>query len=362
MKMLPKDLPQLGYFLVNTVAQSYRIELQILVAQAGLHGQVHLIGAQHSLIGRSCFIIPFDRLFANLLFTNQLQDWLEEVDVQTQVIVDAVQELQLFLGLEAVIADQMTYHRPVLLLDMRLVVFLVGPGTGEGHPFVLTVTVRDFVDELAAIVRIQSQQGKRQALTHGLDGGKHEMLRAMQDGHTLRPAGGDIGGGERIEKLPFDALATMRHQIDFHESRAGIIPVGIGADRDGFLEQRARFGRGQTMPLYLKAGWPQAAVDRGGAHAQQLGFDFRRERQFLMAFQDSYDLGQEGFEPFRADTTTDLPNVGQDRHNFALVFLTPSFLAQAARLPTVLENSDGIFAVITGCGYKFVQDPCFAPF
>ena len=83
----------------------------------------------------------------------------------------------------------------------------------------------------------------------------------------------------------------MRHQIDFHEARAGIIPVGEGADRNGLLEQRAWFGRRQAMPLFFKPGWPQAAVDRRAAHAQQLGFDFRRERQLLMAFQDSHDLG-----------------------------------------------------------------------
>ena len=62
-----------------------------------------------------------------------------------------------------------------------------------------------------------------------------------------------------------------------------------------------------------------------------------------MTFQYSHDLGQKGFEPFRADATTDLPNAGQDSYHFALVFLAPSFLAQPARLPTVLENSHGIF-------------------
>jgi hypothetical protein len=70
----------------------------------------------------------------------------------------------------------MPRHRPFLLRDMRLVIFLVGPGAGEGHLFVLTVAVQDGVDELAAIVLIQPQQGKGQALAHGLDGSKHGML------------------------------------------------------------------------------------------------------------------------------------------------------------------------------------------
>jgi len=90
----------------------------------------------------------------------------------------------------------------------------------------------------------------------------------MQNDHAFRPAGGNIGGGERMEKLPF--------------------------------------------------------------------------------------------EPFQADATTDLPNAGQFSHYFALVFPTPSSLAQPSRLPTMPENSDSVLALITDCSYKFVQDACFS--
>jgi hypothetical protein len=62
-------------------------------------------------------------------------------------------KLQLFWSLEAIIADQMTHHRPVLLLDVRLVVFLVRAGASESHLFILTVVVQDVIDELAVIAR-----------------------------------------------------------------------------------------------------------------------------------------------------------------------------------------------------------------
>ena len=97
---------------------------------------------------------------------------------------------------------------------MRLIVFLVRTRAGEGHLFIQTIAVQDIVDELSTIIRVEPQQGKGQALAHGLDGGKHKTLRAMENCHTLRPAGGNIGRGERIEKLSFDAVSTVGNQVD----------------------------------------------------------------------------------------------------------------------------------------------------
>ncbi len=46
----------------------------------------------------------------------------------------------------------MTYYRPVLLLDMGLIIFLVGTGTGEGDFLVLAIAIEQIVDEFTAVI------------------------------------------------------------------------------------------------------------------------------------------------------------------------------------------------------------------
>src|SRR5438093_9008301 len=56
--------------------------------------------------------------------------------------------------------------RPVLLLNVRIVVFLVRPTSCELNPPPATVTLQMVVDEFRAVVRINAPQGKWQALPH----------------------------------------------------------------------------------------------------------------------------------------------------------------------------------------------------
>ena len=57
---------------------------------------------------------------------------------------------------QAVVADGMTNDRPVLLLDMCLVILLVGTRTGEGDLFGLAVAPQGVIDKLTAVIRVQS--------------------------------------------------------------------------------------------------------------------------------------------------------------------------------------------------------------
>ena len=56
------------------------------------------------------------------------------------------------LGGVAIIADQGPDDRPVLLLDMGAVIFLVGPTAGKGDRMALAVVIEPLVDELGAVV------------------------------------------------------------------------------------------------------------------------------------------------------------------------------------------------------------------
>jgi hypothetical protein len=68
-----------------------------------------------------------------------------------------VQECQLIFGLETILASQVTDNRPVLLFDVRLIVFSIGPGTREADLFGLAITEERVIDKLTAIIRIQTQ-------------------------------------------------------------------------------------------------------------------------------------------------------------------------------------------------------------
>jgi hypothetical protein len=64
------------------------------------------------------------RPFATLLL--QLEGRLEEVDVEPCRRIEAAHHTCCFDAIEAAVAHQPAYDRTVLLLDERLVVFLVG--------------------------------------------------------------------------------------------------------------------------------------------------------------------------------------------------------------------------------------------
>ena len=70
-------------------------------------------------------VIVFDGSTFNDFLGDKLEDRLEEVDIEVKVIIDALEEIILSFCIEAVIADEMAYHRPIFLFDMRLVVLVV---------------------------------------------------------------------------------------------------------------------------------------------------------------------------------------------------------------------------------------------
>jgi hypothetical protein len=47
----------------------------------------------------------------------------------------------------------MTYHGPILLLDMRLIILLVGSRACEGDLLILTIVIERIVDEFTASIR-----------------------------------------------------------------------------------------------------------------------------------------------------------------------------------------------------------------
>ncbi len=73
--------------------------------------------------------------------------------------------------IETLITKQLPDMRPVLLLDMRIVVLLVGTRTGEGGPSWMQAEVAQqvMIEKLASVILIESAQLKRQHLLNCLD-------------------------------------------------------------------------------------------------------------------------------------------------------------------------------------------------
>jgi len=115
------------------------------------------------------------------------------------------------------------------------VVLLVRPRSGEGDPLSLAVGVEVIVDELAAIVGVQTQEGKRESLGDMMHSASHPVLTLTPDPTAFYPACGHIHGAQAGEIETFGTLAAVCHQVHFEETGAVLIPVGKGANGYGRL-------------------------------------------------------------------------------------------------------------------------------
>jgi hypothetical protein len=81
---------------------------------------------------------------------------LKEIDIETEDKIYAIQSLQGCSGRITIIAHQSPDHRPVLLLYMAAIIFLVGARASEGNTFPLAIGKEVMINEFAAIVRVHA--------------------------------------------------------------------------------------------------------------------------------------------------------------------------------------------------------------
>jgi hypothetical protein len=132
------------------------------------------------------------------------------------------------------------------LLDVRLVVFPVRPRASEREAVLRTVLNEMAVQELAAVVGVESQQHKGQPATNAFQCSEDVILALARHAHAFGPAAGDDGGDQREQVLASAADAAMSNQVDLQEADALLVPRRPGAHRDLRLEQGARFGGAET--------------------------------------------------------------------------------------------------------------------
>ena len=133
--------------------------------------------------------------------------------------------------------------RPVFLLHMAVVVFLVGAGPGEPDHFLafLKIAQQMPVQELAPVVGVEAQQFKWQRGFHG-SGGFHNAVRTFVPYRPVAgPSAQDVAIGHAPDEVPFQTTSTVRHRVGFQKSGPGDVPV-VGADRYLGFEQPPGLG------------------------------------------------------------------------------------------------------------------------
>lgn len=80
-----------------------------------------------------------------------------------------------------------------------------------------------------------------------MDCNRNGFLRAVRQSGYIRPARGKVGTGQRIQEVPFRAVATVCHEINFHEARLFVTPGCESPNDDLLFEQAARLGGTQAL-------------------------------------------------------------------------------------------------------------------
>jgi hypothetical protein len=147
--------------------------------------------------------------------------------------------------------------------------------------FLFTIGDQDLIDELAAVIGINPEHGKREERACALESRKDRILTAMQEGKALRPPGGHIRERQGIQIPSLDIGTTMGHKVRFQKAGSGLPPLLEGADGYLLLEQCSCSRRGETTLTSFALG-AQEAIRRRCAHGEQLTATFLSEVEMLM--------------------------------------------------------------------------------
>ena len=295
------------------------------------------------------------------VFFLQLHHRLEEVHVAFYQGIEAIQLLQGLRGMVAVVADEPPYHGPVFLLDVGVVVLPVGSGPGEGDALLLAVGVEVVVDELAAVVGIDTQQGKGEVLTDVVDGATHSLLTLAHHAPAGYPAGGDVHGAEGIEVLAFGGFPAVGHQVYFQEAGLVLVPFSEGASGDGGLEQGTGPGGGEGSPVLRMAVGTEQAVDGGGAHGAYLVLYFLLQDQFPVTFQGSQQFREEGLQPLGTDPVAGFLQGPQGSGGFRTVAFRATCPALSEGRGLGIQGADQGLAVLASDPHRFIQNTPLFP-
>lgn len=98
------------------------------------------------------------------LFLDQMHHGLEEVVVEPHLVVETIEQTGLFDGVQAIIADDSSHQGGILLFHLAIVILVIGAtARQDGTADTLAEETQEvLVQELAAVVRVQFQDGEGQ--------------------------------------------------------------------------------------------------------------------------------------------------------------------------------------------------------
>ena len=214
------------------------------------------------------------------------------------------------------------------------------------------------VDELAAVVRVDAQDGEGELGNDVLEGLEHPDGRLVLDRAVDRPARGDVGDREGETELAARVAPFVADQVDFDEPGRVLVPLGPGAYRDLGLEQRPGLGVGAS---------PGHELARSGARCRSMD-------AALMDTSRAASSSLRAISPSRRKRGTTVASMGARRlpagarvsiQHVARPAITcgANFEARAARGrhdlegPGVAEGRSGVVAVPPRELDQLVEDP-----
>jgi len=246
------------------------VELFVLGGESMLDLLRQLGMVKEAAIGGFRIIVASRQLATGSDFFFELHDRLEEVGVNSQGLVELVQETQLRWGIVAVVTNGFADDGVVFLFDEAVVVLAIGATPGEGDAFSFTVAIELVVDKLRAVIGVDAQKGKRQCGPDLFQGLEDIALGLIFHGACFGPPRGDIGEIQRLDIVTEGTTTVVGHQVDFTEARALIVPVGESLDGDMVFQERSWPGCAATLEPCLRLSLCQQPIERCCTDRQQL--------------------------------------------------------------------------------------------
>jgi len=153
---------------------------------------------------------------------------------------------------------------PVFLFDVSVVVFVVGSGASklDGVFSLCKMPQEMIIEELAAIVAIEAEQGEGQRFFDLLNLFQDIGFPFSPDGSLFRPAGGDVHAVNGIGEHTGEGLAAMGDGVGFEEPGMRFVPL-VGFDGDLSSDQGTGFGGGSASFFIFDSSGEKETVDGG---------------------------------------------------------------------------------------------------
>lgn len=242
--------------------------------------------------------MTFQCLGADSFFGDELHRGAEEVMEQPPLpSIEAVEQINDARIREPLIAEPLPDMSPVLLLHMGVIVFVVGPASGELNrvPSAGEMSQEVVIEKLRAVITIEAQQGKRKGLFNMVDLLKDPCLPFAPYGSLLAPPGSDIHAVNGIGEHTSWGGTAVGYGIGLEESGADLIPLS-GLNGDVLSEKRSWLGGSPPSFPVVNTHRFQHSVNSGRRDPEQGIGSIRAGRTELLAI-SGQPQGKDSFEP-----------------------------------------------------------------